>query len=161
MIAGNRELGQGRTFVHVAAPSAGNGPRLRDGRKGAYGVAPRWLRHPCPHRSDEQCGQDEGDGGEVAEPRDRRCHVTGTERLPSGMPRRVASVQVSGTILVRRVVPAQGPGVRGPACRGLCTDADDVSAAPLQVSADMTAHCKSGACGSSTTRRTNSYLAWV
>jgi hypothetical protein len=42
------------------APSAGNRPRRDVGRKGAYGVAARWLRHPCPRHHDEQAGQDEG-----------------------------------------------------------------------------------------------------
>lgn len=42
------------------APSAGNRPRRDGGRKSAFGVAARWLRHPCPRRYDEQGGQDEG-----------------------------------------------------------------------------------------------------
>jgi hypothetical protein len=42
------------------APSASNRPRGDVGRKGAYGVAPRWLRHPCPRYHHEQGSQDEG-----------------------------------------------------------------------------------------------------
>src|SRR5882757_4744591 len=40
-------------------PLGRNRPRRGGGRKGACGVAPRWLRHPCPR-------QHEGEGGEVA-----------------------------------------------------------------------------------------------
>jgi hypothetical protein len=74
----------------MTAPSAEDGPRLHGGRKGACGVALRWRkRHPCPHRSDEQGGQDEGGQGGGAGPSARLPSPgTGTER-----PRRVLGVR--------------------------------------------------------------------
>jgi hypothetical protein len=60
-------------------PKSSTSPRWPQGR---YGVAARWRkRHPCPHRSDEQCGQDEGDGGSAGPSARLPNRGTGTERL--------------------------------------------------------------------------------
>jgi hypothetical protein len=83
-----------KLMMQSLTPSADDDPRLHGGRKDACGVAPRWRkRHPCPHRSDEQRGQDEGDRGkcgserETAQPRDR-CGTASSDaiRVPAVRP---------------------------------------------------------------------------
>ena len=65
-------------------PLGHSDPRRALGRKGAYGVAPRWLLDPCPRHHDEQCGQGEGEEQVLA----RDCPATGpvqdgSTRVPS------------------------------------------------------------------------------
>jgi hypothetical protein len=94
----------------MPAPSAENAPRLHGGRKGAYGVAPRWRkRHPCPHRSDEQCGQDEGDRGRAGPSARLPSHGTGAERLSRAPSVSLLFALVTGRFALGRMDPAQGP----------------------------------------------------
>ena len=58
------------------SPSTGDRPRSDDGRKGAFGGAPRWRkRHPCPRRRKRAMRPGRGDGEEWARPITLRAEV--------------------------------------------------------------------------------------
>ena len=77
--------------------------------RGAYGVAPRWRkRRSCPHRSDEQSGQDEGDRGKFGSERETPNYGAGAERLPRAPSVCVLFALVNHRFALGRTGPAQG-----------------------------------------------------
>jgi hypothetical protein len=137
----------------MPAPSAENAPRLHGGRKGAYRVAPRWRkRHPCPHRSDEQCGQDEGDRGSAAPSARLPSHRTGTKRRS-----RVPSVSqlfapVTGRFALGRMAPAQGPPRPGASDKAL-TRSNGTPAGQVSVLVRRRRGWSGAVCGTDTERQ--------
>ena len=108
----NRETIPDARACRSPAPSAEHDPRLHGGRKGAYGVAPRWRkRHPCPHRSDEQCGQDEGTGKCGAE-RETAHATAGPGRLHGRTQDRLTS------LFIRQIRAPARNGARAPSVPG-------------------------------------------
>ena len=95
----------------MLAPSAENDPRLHGGRKGAYGVAARWRkRHPCPHRSDEQCGQDEGDRGKNGPEREKAPAAALMPSRSPGVPSVSTARPSRGQIRARAMTHARATG---------------------------------------------------
>jgi hypothetical protein len=98
---------------NVPAPSAENDPRLHGGRKGAYGVAPRWRAPPLPPPLRRAMWPGRGGQGkygserETAQPRDRY----GTVRMVP--PLRLLFGLVTGRFALGRLDPAQGPARQG------------------------------------------------
>jgi hypothetical protein len=95
-------------LVWISPPLPGARHDMGAARRSAMAQAP-----PLPHRSDEQCGQDEGDRGKCGSERETASHGTGTERLPRALSVSLLFGLVTDRFALDRMDPAQGSAGAG------------------------------------------------